>query len=376
MKKLLFIFSLFLILPFFNTPTAQAATFANGSAQGGNTTITEPITSDAFVAGNTIKLNAPIEGDTFAAGTVVTIKKLVGRSIYAAGSVVTIEEGSKYNTFAAGSTVTLSGTYGHDVYVAGTTVIISDGTVINGDLHVGGSAVTLSGTIKGNVFSASEQLTSSSIVGGSFNQKGARLAFTGGSIGGNLEYQSTDIATDLTKVAVTGKTTRTDLPKPADNSASRLFFGWLLSLVSTFALGAFLIFLSPKRIDSQSMQLKNDWTKMAAIGIVSLILMPILIIATFVTVVGWKIGLVLLALYCIALLVSHVVAVITLGHLILDRLNQKNSLWISLLIGLVCLSLLSVIPLIGGLFSLMFFIGLVVPSFGLVISGMRQQAKS
>ena len=367
------ILPILLFLPIFTLAKAQAAAvYTSGSDQQGNATLSEQTNDDAFIVGNTVGISAPVGGELFAAGNTVSVTKRPSRSIYVAGNVVSLDQGSAYNAFVAGNTVTLNGTYGHDVYAAGNTVIIKEGTVIDGDLRVAGSVVTIAGTIKGSVYASANQITNSGIIGGSFSAKGGTCTFVGRSIAGDLNYQSANVATGLTKVVVSGKTMRSDPPQPARPSASVNVFAWLISLVSTFILGAFLIALIPKRMEQQAAGVRANWGKRAAVGGVSLIIIPILIMLAFATIIGWKVGLVLLVLFALLLLVGYIFAVILLGQIILQRFGKKQSLWLSLVVGLVSVSVLSAIPLIGGLISLLFFIGLVLPSFGFLILSMRR----
>ena len=373
MKKLLFVLTFTVFLPAIAVPKAHAAAlFVNGSDQQGNAVLSDQTNSDAFVTGNSVSVTGPVDGELFAGGNVVSITKPVGRSVYAAGNVVTLDQGSGYNAFVAGNTVTLSGTYGHDVYAAGNTVTVKEGTIINGDLRIAGSVVSINGTVKGDVNVSGGQVTSRGAVGGGFSGTGGTLTFLGGSIAGDLDYQSAKTATGLEKVAVTGKTVRTDPPQPARTDSYARVLGWLAALLSTFVLGAFLILLVPKLVERQPDETWAAWSGRAAVGGILLVVIPIGIVVAFVTVIGWKVGLLLLALYVIGLLISYVLAAVTLGRMLFRRFGKGQSPWLNLMAGLVAVFLLSSVPWIGWLASVSFFVALVVPSFGYLVSGLRR----
>lgn len=370
--------SLIMILPLLLlTPISEAragATFTSNSDYASNAIINEPIKNDAFLTGNTVSIEAPVDGEIFAAGNVVNVANQGSRSLYAAGSVVTIDQGSGYNAFVAGNTVILSGTYGHDVYAFGNTVTIKEGAVINGDLRVAGTSVSMAGTVKGDVYASGGTVTSSSVIGGNFSGDADTYAFSGGSIAGNLNYQSNDTAAGLDKVAVSGKTERTDPPKAKKDSQYPQIFGWLTSFFSALVLGALLIALMPKRISGRLEEVKNEWSGLALVGFALVILTPGAALLAFVTVIGWKVGLVILAIYAILLLCGNVIAAVLLGQLILERFKKSGSLWTGLLLGLATVSLLSAIPWIGWIASLLFFFGLVLPSVGSLARGIRRTA--
>ena len=354
-------------------PHIQAASsFIVPTEQQNTATLSTPTKDDAFVTGNVVSVTAPVGGELFAGGNTVSVTQRVGRSMYLAGSTVTIEQGSEYNTFAVGNTVVLSGTYGHDVYVAGNTVTIKDGTVIDGDLRIAGSVVSIAGTIKGAVYVAGSQVNSSATIGNSFSGEGGAFSFSGGSIAGNLSYQSTQNATSLDKVLVSGKTQRSDPPQPTKTPLYLVVLGWVGSLLSVFILGAFVMLLLPKKVESLVGDITKNWSKGVAYGIIALIAAPIAIGIAFATVVAWNVGLILLALYVSGLLVAHALANIVLGRLILQRFKGQYSQWLALVIGLVVMGLVTAIPLVGWVFSTAFFFGLTVPTLGFLVAGVRK----
>ena len=354
-------------------PHSQAApSFIVPTEQQNTATLSMATKDDAFVAGNVVSVIAPVGGELFAGGNTISVTQRVGRSMYLAGSTVTIEQGSEYNTFAVGNTVVLSGTYGHDVYVAGNTVTIKDGTVIDGDLRIAGSVVSIAGTIKGAVYVAGSQVNSSATIGNSFSGEGGAFSFSGGSIAGNLSYQSTQNATSLDRVSVSGKTQRTDPPQPSKAPLYLTVLGWAGSLLSVFILGAFALLLFPKKVESLPEEIAKNWSKGAAYGIVALIAGPISVGIAFATVVAWNVGLILLALYVCGLLVAQTVANIVLGRLILQRFKGQHSQWLALVVGLVVMGLVTAIPLVGWIFSTAFFFGLIVPTLGFFAAGVRK----
>ncbi len=76
---------------------------------------------------------------------------------------------------------------------------------------------------------------------------------------------------------------------------------------------------------------------------------------------GWWIGLVVLAIYFIALALGVVVAGLFIGRLVLGRLGRPglHFAW-ALLVGLVILTLVSLIPIAGGIvmfFAVLFGLG-------------------
>ncbi len=363
------ILSFIVVCGLFIGPTAQAATFT----ENGTTTINKEIRDDAFLAGQNVNISAPVFGELFAAGSTVVVSERGDRSVYAAGNTVTIDKGAGYNAFAAGNTVTISGEYVHDVYVAGSTVIIKEGTIINGDLYVGAAELTLNGTVKGDVKASVDQMTSNAVVGGTLKGEINRLTFTGGSIGVDLSYGSDTDAKGLDQVMVAGKTERTK-PKfeSNDNEASVFLFlffpfvigAWLFSLLSSLILGALLIWLAPKKVTTVTENIRSNWKELFGRGVVAWIVIPVVSIFAFITLVGWPIGVIGLALYIPLLMFSCVIGSITVGTFLAESVNQKGNIWLALFLGVLVLAILTATPVIGWLLSLAVFIGLTLPALG------------
>ena len=358
---------------------AQAAVFS----EGGSPAVNEEVRDDVFAAGQSVTVGAPVFGELFAAGSTVAVSNRPERSVFAAGNTVTIDKGAGYNAFAAGSTVTLSGEYGHDVFAAGANVIIKEGTVINGDLFVGAGELTLGGTVKGDVNVSAEQVASNAIVGGSLKGEISELTFTGGSIAGDLKYGSEKDASGLDKVTIGGKTERTT-PKIDNKDADKLPFflfplaiaGWAMGVLSSFILGAFLIWLVSKKVVFVTEAIRSNWTNMFVRGLVAFIVIPAISLIAFLTIAGWPIGVIGFMLYVPLLMIAGSLAVITAGTFITEAINQKDNWWLSLLLGVIVVSILGATPILGWWIKLAVFIGLTLPALGGIVTWYQEKLQA
>ncbi|MBU6389079.1 hypothetical protein KGQ71_01040 [Patescibacteria group bacterium] len=359
---------------------ASAAVFMAPSDQNSAVAVNHPVADDLYTAAQSVDVTAPVSGELIAAGNAVTIGTAPGRSIVAAGNTVSVESGSGYNAYLAGNTVTLSGVYNHDVYVAGNTVELRPDTVINGDLRVAGNQITLSGTVKGAVYAAGQNISSDAAIGGLMKAWDQSLTFSGGSVGGDLNYQSANTAAGLNTVKIAGKTTRTQPPANTHYSGRWWYFaagGFLMSLLGAVALALALSLIFPRRIQSIQAEVRRDWGGAFLRGLAFLIVVPVAGVICMAIVVGWQIAIALGLAYLLALFLANSVGYILMGQWIVERLSHASQpLWYGGVVGAVIGRILLSIPVIGWLLGLAFFFGLVLPVVGGAMTAAKKMYES
>jgi hypothetical protein len=176
----------------------------------------------------------------------------------------------------------------------------------------------------------------------------------GAQIGGNLDYMSTNQVELVNGARVAGTTTR---HTPTDgNRAGTAFLDWLRELIGFFALGLILIFLLPgiatRAIDTLRAQ---PWPSLG-IGAAILIITPIVALIVFIIGVligGWWLGALLIPIWLLMLAVGYVVSAFLLGRLVFARLGWSGYHdALALLGGLFVLTVVGLLPVLGGLIGL------------------------
>lgn len=118
----------------------------------GNTiTLSAPVQDDVVAAGKDVTLDGHVNGSIMAAGQDVTIRNTVSNSVRAAGSRVSIESNVLHDALAAGGDVILSKTasVGGDVLFAGGNVQING--PVKGNVRIAGGNVVVNSAVSGNV---------------------------------------------------------------------------------------------------------------------------------------------------------------------------------------------------------------------------------
>jgi hypothetical protein len=367
MKKLLSVAAALAIFALIGVQMASAAEFlAPAKVDRGTISIGATEThKNLYVAGAQVSIDGKTLGDLYAAGGNVDVNNDVEKDLAVAGGNVTIDGKVGNNLRAAGGTIKLNAPVGGDVLIAGGNIIISDKSSIGGDLVVSGGTVTVDAAVAGSVrVSAGNVVINSKVAKGvMIGEAGKNQGITFGSaadISGALVIYGPqrDIAKkDGAKVpAAEFRAGRMDNSRGA---AIRLLLGAMVVKLLAMILALLLVLkLMPLRAQASiEAVFARPWSSLG-LGFVALILIPIVAILTFVVVVGYYIGLILLALYVLALFAAGLVAALFLGAWIIRALTKRPLAadWQAAVLGSVALILIGWVPFIGWAVDLIVFL--------------------
>lgn len=336
--------------------------------QGDKLTPTEEISGDGYLAGSTIKLRLPVRGELFAAGDTIDLQGETLRSAFLAANSVDISGKVGYNAYVAASDVVVSGEISQDIFIFASDVTFAPSAKVFGNVTIFATKVQLKGKIDGDVLVAASEIMSEAVISGSLKAKANQVSFTGGSIDGKFTYTSPNEAAGRDRVQIAGEVNR-EVPE------SRGYGSFLLvNFFSLILFGCFVLLLLAKhvRVVTRSAY-GQDWRKNYLAGLLSIFGLPILSLLFFVTLLGWRVGLLVLSVYVSLMLLAAVFAAVLLGKTVMSRVaslakvsqRRQADLYIALGIGLLIPTLVSLIPYIGmPLASLVGFFFLVVPVVG------------
>jgi cytoskeletal protein CcmA (bactofilin family) len=325
--------------------------------QGSDVTVsrTETIDDDIYAGAGTISIDGTVNGNVIAGGGTISVSGTITRDLIVGGGTINVTGHVAGSIIAAGGNLTLNGPVERDIVVTGGTVDIGSGATIGRDLVVAGGMATVSAPVARRVQMAAGNLTLRNRVGGDVRGSVDQLKLDGAQIGGNLDYTSNNAVQLVNGARVAGTTTR-HTPTDQGGGAGNALLGWLRELIGIFALGLLLIFLLPgigtRAIDTLRAQ---PWLSLG-IGAAILIITPIVALIVFVVGVligGWWLGVLLVPIWILLLAVGYVVSGFLLGRILFARLG-----WggyhdaVALLGGLFVLTLVGLIPVLGGLVGL------------------------
>ncbi|TMD85766.1 MAG: DUF342 domain-containing protein [Chloroflexi bacterium] len=324
--------------------------------QGSDVTVarTETVNDDIYAGAGTINIGGTVNGNVIAGGGTITVSGNITRDLIVGGGTINVTGHVGGSIIAAGGNLTLSGPVEHDIVVTGGTIDISSGATIGRDLLVAGGTATVSAPVTRRVQMSSGSLTLKNHVGGDVRGRVDHLKLDGAQIGGNLDYTSNNAVELVNGARVAGTTTR-HMPTDA-NSARNGFLGWLRELIGLFALGLLMIFLLPglsaRAIDTLR---ALPWPSLG-IGAAILVITPLVALIIFIIgllIGGWWLGVLLVPIWILVLAVGYVVSGFLLGRLLFAQLGwggYHDAL--ALLGGLFVLTILGLIPILGGLVGL------------------------
>lgn len=308
-----------------------------------------------LIAGNRVTSNADIDGISFVAGNDVSVN---GRTTYGfyAGNSVTINEAVEKDLFVAGNSVTIGNdaVIGRDIFIAASNILVSSNVARN--LFAGGSTVNISGiTINGDAHIEAERI----IMDESTVIKG-KLTYEEGATVTGLE-SATIGSIKTTKIATNDNVIK--------YNPVNYFYSFVISIISSFIVLAILFYLLPKTKD-KLLNTKLDASNIGmsiAIGILTVIVLPIIAIIALLTGILTPLALIALCVFIIACYLSTLFASFIIGNLINTKLFKNNSIYLSILIGLILIKLIGLIPVLGFIISILLFLyGLGLIALGII----------
>jgi cytoskeletal protein CcmA (bactofilin family) len=324
---------------------------------------------------STHQLSDPNDEDLLAAGRTILVRQEVPGDVAVAGADVTIDGGVAGYVMSAGRHVTLSGRVGNDLWAAGETVDVA--SAIGNNAMIAGRTVTVHGgaTVAGNARLAGNTVHSEGRVTHNLRVAG-RVVSIGGDVGGTVTAAGDRIS--VLPTAVIHGDFVVESPRPPDVSPDARILGrvrhepagarggwmawpnvWLWSFLGLFILGAAIYFVAPMWPREVGGVLRARPGASLFSGLVLLLLVPVAIVAFAVTMVGIPLALVALGLYMALLLLSAALVSYRLGDWILTRLGRVwVSRWLPLTVGVLALSLMMSLPIVG------LFVSLVVMTWG------------
>jgi cytoskeletal protein CcmA (bactofilin family) len=270
-----------------------------------------------------------VSGDLAACGANVEVLGKVQGRLKACGANVIIPGNIQGDLRAYGANVNLAGKYHGTVKAAAANVTLAG--VFDGDVEVGAARIIVAPTavLKGNFIYVSADLNI---------QKGSRI------LGEVIQREA------LVKKERIEKWGREGIKAFVPVGV----FFWLVAIAALIIVGVLINYLFPKRTNAVIGAIAQSPWKNLGFGFIFLVVVPIAIIIAFFTVVGIPAGIIAALLYGIAIYISSIYIGVWIGRKILGYLKKSlaTAFFWPLVVGIIIISLLSMIPFIGWLFRL------------------------
>lgn len=351
MKRISFVF-LILLSPLLFSVFAQELQSRESVVLPKGSTVNQ----DYFASGESVTLAGTVNGDAYIAGGNITVPGTVNGDLLVAGGTITVAGTVAGDVRAAGGQIIITGNIEGNVTTGGGSVTITNSARLGGSLVAGAGSLSIMGPVERGMTIGAGSVQLSNTIGGNVLAGVGRLTLTPDAvIQGNLTYYSKDKAEIQQGAQVVGNVNMQQIKEKDKKAPAAValatFIPGLLYLISLFIMGLlFLRFLPIFTQDTTNLVGREPW-KSLGVGLLILILTPIVVVLLMVTVIGIPIGLVLFAAYLIYFYLSVMFVAIFIGKKILRQNGKTRAGVLALSIGLIIYGIISLIPIIGGLFT-------------------------
>ncbi|MHB8831371.1 MAG: bactofilin family protein [Patescibacteria group bacterium] len=372
-KKLLFLSAALLLGFCVIGKPALAAEFKSG--QMVNISAADKINGDLYAAANDVSIDNNLPGDAFLAGSIIRVSGSVGQSLMAAGSMVNVMGPVGHALRVAGSQVTIGSTVEGDVMAAGGMVYILPSAVIKGDLYLASGSAIIEGKVMGNIKATGGEVALRGEVGKDVYVESEGLALgPQAKLDGKLTYKAPKEATmaDGSKVAggvdfkKVEKSERGQIKAEKREINWQWILVWFLGMLAISLVAAYLgNYFFKQRVADITNNVLNNFAKQMGWGFVWLVVVPIACLILLVTIIGIPFSIFACLVYALAITLAKVLAGIILGSWLWKLITKKGANgngkgwpvdWKVILLGIVLISLLSLIPIIGWVIVFIFFL--------------------
>lgn len=329
---------------------------------------------DYYVSGENVETPDVVKGDVYAIGSKIHIKGRVEGDLVATGGTIEVDGDVRGNARVIGGQVILNGKVGNNVTAIGGNLQMNRGATIGGNASFTGGGVVIDGVIDGKVTLNASNVTVNGKIGGNLKGREGQLRLGANSeIGGNLNYKSGNKAIIDPGAKIGGEVTYSPSEVKAylsSNWKDKVIFGSILLAISmnflfSFVFGVIYIKLFPKGFRNALSALKASPWKAAGVGLLMLILLPLICVLLLVSILGFPLALVLIALSLVTFYTAKVIPIIWFVHAIFP----KMSVYWALFLGLVVFFILLQVPFFGWLLSISF----ILLGIGAAVLGQRHQ---
>lgn len=323
----------------YTLPKAEKV-FDNLYIGSGNAVVAGDISGDLVIAGGSILVTGNVAEDILAAGGTINLLGAVADDIRIAGGQITI-----------GSTV------GGDALIGGGQVQIVSGSRINGDLIITGGRVVVDGEVKGAIKIFGGEVDLNNALASSVEVSAGQLRLgEGATIAGDVYYRGEKEAIMAEGAVIRGKYTFEQIDFGRKGMATRsLFEGFrAMRFGLTLVTALILFWLAREKMQLLVNRIFGNFPRELLRGVITGITLPIVSVIAMLTLVGIPLGIMGLLVYTLIAMLSCLMSGVVLGVWIKKVILRKGDelSWISVAGGVVAITLLGLIPVIGWLVSM------------------------
>lgn len=338
--------------------TAAAAEFVGPDRKVGNGNVTFSAGEqhkNLYAAGGNVTVNSDTAGDLFVAGGMITVNGSVEKDLAVGGGNVNLNGEVGDDLRAGGGNVTVNSPVGGDLLIGGGNVNITEKSSVGGDLSIGGGNVAIDSPVNGNVkIGGGSVLINSKITGTVTVMADQDLTFGPKSeVTGKIVYKGPKEAVVKEGAIVSAIEFTKVAPKNVGGKvAALLTIATLIKLLAMFIAALVVNKLFKGTFQTLAEHIYSKPWHNLGIGALVMFATPIAAIILMITVLGFYLGLLLMACYFLILLTASLLLPYFVGSAAVAMYNKTSTLrlgWQELILGLLLVTIVGWIPFIGWL---------------------------
>lgn len=319
----------------------------------------ETINDTLIVAAQDVTVHGNVEGNLFVAAEIVTVTGNVAGTLIVFAEDVLVTGNVEGMTVTAGDSVEFEAAMlDGDLWLAGDSIELDRDTIAKGNLVSGSGSLDMAGSVAKDLFAGAERVSISGDVGEDVELSARRVTVTDSAeIGGDLSYripgeEELELGGNAVirgDISYQGKPDNFQARNPL---AHHDFYLWsALWFIAALLVGWLAMTLFPK-LAQLDLGDARDSLKTAGVGFLALVSVPVMAVIVAITVVGLPLSFIAIAIWLTAWYLAKIVVAHLIGKAILEKPEKQPGLVLSLLVGLLIVTIAIHLPFIGGAFNL------------------------
>ncbi len=343
-------------------PQVHAAEFMTPASEGdGSITVSGEAHKNLYLCGADVTVSAPVMGDLFAAGGNVVITGDVEQDLNIGGGDVTINGKVGGDLRVGAGQVTINGPIGGDVIIGGGQITLSPTSSVAGDFVAGGGRVKIDAPVNGSLRIAGGDVIINNKIGGKvWVQVDQSLTFGSSAVvPGEITYKGKKEAAIQDGAQVSEVRFEKIERKPMHAAKAFLGGAFIIKLLALLLAAWLFSHFMPNRTRKVVEGVANNPWMNLAIGFIGVIIIPLAILLTLFTFIGYYAAFIVLAWFIFALMVTSLLSAILVGSYVDKWLMKRTELhidWQTIIIGVVIVTLLGFVPVFGWIICALLFL--------------------
>ena len=337
-KKFLTLFLAFVLflVPVYADEITETSSKKQVIKAGDSVTLTDTVDGSTLLAGNNVNYSGDTNGALLLAGNNIDVKG-ISKYAFIVGNNVIFNGDISQDAFIVGNSVTINSNFERDVMVAASTVKLSG--EISRDVTIYAANVTFDDVvILGDVKVVADNITITSnvVIEGNLDLKSSQKEISGNASIASINYEEVTFS----------KNALNEVKSKAISYASLLLVFVVIALVF------------PKSFDKVGLEDTKFLQIITYIGyaLVFLVLAPIAILMLALLAIGLPLALMAFACYILVIYLSYAYAGYYIGRKIYLKTKKTHNVLLEGLIGITLLYLLSLIPIVGNIITMLAYL--------------------